>query len=49
VANVTFIFGTSTNTNPEEKKWGDMAYYIHTTWKSVGDTSPWPPSNCAHA
>jgi len=28
VAKVTFIFGTSPNAKPEEKKWGDMAYYI---------------------
>jgi len=27
VANVTFVFGTSPNTKPEEKKWGDIAYY----------------------
>jgi len=30
LANVTFVFGTSPNTKPEEKKWGDMAYYIPT-------------------
>jgi len=40
VANVTFIFGTSPNTKPEEKKWGDMAYYIPPTFKSEGDTFP---------
>jgi len=40
VANVTFIFGTSPNTKPEEKKWGDMAYYIPSTLKSGEGTSP---------
>jgi len=39
VANVTFIFGTSPNAKPEEKKWGDMAYYI-LHLKKRGDTSP---------
>ena len=28
MANVTFIFGISPNTKPEEKKRGDMTYYI---------------------
>jgi len=28
VANVTFVFGTSPNTKPEEKKRGDIAYYV---------------------
>jgi len=28
VANVTFVFGTSPNTKPEEKKWGDIADYV---------------------
>jgi len=37
VVNITFIFGTSPNTKPEEKKWEDMAYYIPSPEK-VGDT-----------
>jgi len=28
MANITFIFGTSPNKKPDEKKLGDMAYYI---------------------
>jgi len=36
VANVTFIFGTSPNAKPEEKKWGDMAYYIPPPEKAGG-------------
>jgi len=48
VTNVTFIFGTSPNTKPEEKKWGDMAYCIPATWKSGVDTSPMSPPNCTH-
>jgi len=28
VTNITFIFETSPNTKPKEKKWGDMTYYI---------------------
>ena len=47
VTNITFIFETSPNTNPEEKKVGDMAYYIPPPEK-VGDTSPYSPPNCAH-
>jgi len=42
VANVNFIFGTSPNTKPEEKKLGDMAYYIPPTCKSVGTRPPCP-------
>jgi len=38
MANATFIFGTSPNTKHEEKKWGDMAYYIPPTSKSGGNT-----------
>jgi len=28
VTNTTFVFETSPNTKPEEKKWGGMAYYV---------------------
>jgi len=28
VTNVIFGFETSPNTNPERKKWGNMAYYV---------------------
>jgi len=28
VTNVIFGFETSPNTNPERKKWKDMAYYV---------------------
>jgi len=48
VANATFIFGTYPNTKPEEKKWGDMAYYIPPPKKVVGTRRPCPPPNCAH-
>jgi len=40
VANVTFIFGTSPNRKPEDKKWGNMAYYIPLTLKSGGTRPP---------
>jgi len=41
VANVTFVFGTSPNTKPEEKKWGDIAYYVRPPEKvDTGDVSP---------
>jgi len=33
----------------KRKMWGDMAYYIHTVWKSGGMRSPWPQPNCTHA
>jgi len=49
VANITFIFGISPNTKPEEKKWGDMAYYILPILKTGGTRLLYPPSNCAHA
>jgi len=49
VANVTFNFGTSPNTKPEEKKWGDMAYYIPPPEKLVGTRPTCPPPNRAHA
>ena len=49
VPNITFNFGTSPNAKPEEKKWGDMAYYIPPPEK-VGGTHPLcPPPNCTHA
>jgi len=28
VKNITFIFETSSNTKPKEKKWGDMTYCV---------------------
>ena len=28
MTSIIFIFETSPNTKPKEKKWGDMAYYI---------------------
>jgi len=48
VTNITFIFETSPNTKPKERKVGDMAYYIPPTWKSGGTRHPRPPPNCAH-
>jgi len=39
VANVSFIFGTSQNIKPEEKKWRDVAYYIPNL-KNWGGTLP---------
>jgi len=44
VTNITFIFETSPNTKPKEKKVGVMAYYIPTVWKSGEDTSPVSPT-----
>jgi len=44
VTNITFIFETSLNTKPKEKKVGDIAYYIPLPEK-VGGTCPLP--NCA--
>jgi len=46
VVNITFIFGTSPNTKPEEKKWGDMAYYIPPSEK-VGGHVPRVPHQIA--
>ena len=40
MTNITFIFETSPNTKPKEKKVRDMAYYIPTVWKS-GLTCGW--------
>jgi len=48
VANVTFIFGTSPNTKPEEKKWGDMAYCIPTTIKKWVTRPPCPAWKSMH-
>ena len=48
VANVTFVFGTSPNTKPEEKKWGGIAYYVPLPDKVGGTRPPCPPPNCAH-
>jgi len=48
VTNVTFIFGTSPNTKPEEKKWGTW-HIISPHLKKWGTCSPCPPPNCAHA
>jgi len=48
VANVTSIFGTSPKTKPEEKKWGDMAYYIPPPCKVGGTRPPCPSPSCAH-
>jgi len=28
VTNITFIFETSPNTKPKDKKWGNTAYYV---------------------
>jgi len=46
VENITFIFGTSPNTKPEEKKWGGMAYYIPPPEK-VGGHVPRVPHQIA--
>ena len=45
VTNITFIFETPPNTKPEDKKWGDMAYYVPPSEKVEGTS---PPTNCAH-
>jgi len=36
VTNITFIFETSPNTKPKEKKVGDMAYYVPPSEKVRG-------------
>jgi len=46
VTNITFIFETSPNAKPKEKK---VAYYVPPAWKSGGIRPPRPPPNCAHA
>jgi len=48
MTNITFIFETSPNTKPKEKKWGDMAYYVPPSEKVSGTRPTCPPANCAH-
>jgi len=36
MTNATFVFKTSPNEKPEEKKWGDTAYYVPPIWIGVG-------------
>jgi len=48
VTNITFIYETSPNTKPKEKKVGDIAYYVPSVWKSGGTRPPCPPPNCVH-
>jgi len=40
VTNITFIFETSPNTKPKEKKVGDMAYYVPPPSEKVGGHVP---------
>ena len=46
--NITFIFETSPNTKPKDKKWGEHGILYPPVWKSGGTRSPCPPPNCAH-
>jgi len=46
VPKVTFIFGTSPNTKPEENKLGDMAYYIPRVPHQI---APMPTVQCCHS
>jgi len=48
VTNITFIFETSPNTQPKEKKVGRHGILYPPTWKSGGTCLPCPPPNCAH-
>ena len=48
MANVTFIFGTSPNTKPEEKKLGEPGILYLPTLKSGVTRPPCPPPYCAH-
>jgi len=43
-----FIFESSPNPKPKEKKVGVMAYYVLPAWKSGGTRPPCPPPNCLH-
>jgi len=47
VTNINFVFETSPNTKPKEKKVGDMAYYIPLSEKVEGDMSPVFPHQIA--
>jgi len=49
VASITFIFETSPNTKPKEKKVGGHGILYPPVWKSGGTRPPCPPPNCAHA
>jgi len=40
MTNITFIFETSPNTKPKEKKRGGHSILCPPVWKSGGDTSP---------
>ena len=49
VTNSTFIFETSPNTKPKEKKVGGTWHIMSPPSEKVGGTrSPCPPPNCAH-
>jgi len=48
VTNITFIFETSPNTNPKEKKVGGHGILYPPTWKSGGTRLLYFPLNCAH-
>jgi len=49
VTNITFIFETSPNAKPKEKKLRVTWHIMSPSLKKWGDTrSPCPPTNCAH-
>ena len=48
VTNITFIFETSPNAKPKEKKVGEHGILCPPAWKSGKTRSPCPPPNCAH-
>ena len=48
MTNITFIFETSPNTNPKEKKWGGHGTLCPPRLKNGGTRPPCPPPNCAH-
>jgi len=50
VTYITFIFETSPNTKPKEKKVGGTWHIMSPPFEKVGGTRPpCPPPNCAHA
>jgi len=44
-----FIFESSPNTKPKDKKVGGHGILCPPAWKSGGTCPPCPPPNCAHA
>jgi len=48
VTNITFIFETSPNTKPKEKKCGGHGILCPPVWKSGATRPPCLLPNCAH-